>query len=211
MFCTKCGAQQPDDARFCDKCGASLGVVETPKQSQQNFIASFKQYKHFIAVGVAVIALIFAIITLFNLFDVSATISVNDRSTSESGPVADLIDQDRYGSILVGNIFFGLLLVASAAVGGLFFAKKYGIKIYDSLTKIPFVTEDSPFFAMGALAAVGAFFQFILYLFAGESKEMFGVEYSTSISVPWFTWVIFILFAGIAVADFLRVKKGIKL
>lgn len=205
MFCTKCGAQQPDDTRFCDKCGASLGVVETPKQSQQNFIASFKQYKHFIAVGVAVIALIFAIITLFNLFDATAKGSTDDVIYLQPIDVEKACDE--YTSILVGNICFGLFLLASAAVGALFFAKKYGVKLYDSLTKIPFVTEDSPFFTMGALAAFGAFLQFVLYLFASEEK--FGVE--CSICVPWFTWVIFILFAGIAVADFIRVKKEIKL
>ena len=32
MFCSKCGAENPDDAKFCSKCGAGLAVVPTPTQ-----------------------------------------------------------------------------------------------------------------------------------------------------------------------------------
>ena len=27
MFCSKCGAENPDDAKFCSKCGADLGAA----------------------------------------------------------------------------------------------------------------------------------------------------------------------------------------
>lgn len=30
MFCTKCGSQNPDDAKFCSNCGAGLVVTEAP-------------------------------------------------------------------------------------------------------------------------------------------------------------------------------------
>jgi len=29
MFCSKCGAENPDGAKFCSKCGAKLGAAET--------------------------------------------------------------------------------------------------------------------------------------------------------------------------------------
>jgi uncharacterized membrane protein len=32
MFCSKCGAENPDGAKFCSKCGAGLGVVATPTE-----------------------------------------------------------------------------------------------------------------------------------------------------------------------------------
>ena len=32
MFCSKCGAENPDGAKFCSKCGAGLGVVTTPTE-----------------------------------------------------------------------------------------------------------------------------------------------------------------------------------
>lgn len=30
MFCSKCGAENPDGAKFCSKCGADLGVSVQP-------------------------------------------------------------------------------------------------------------------------------------------------------------------------------------
>lgn len=30
MFCPKCGTENPDEAKFCSKCGAELGGVATP-------------------------------------------------------------------------------------------------------------------------------------------------------------------------------------
>jgi len=32
MFCSKCGAENPEGAKFCSKCGAGLGVVTTPTE-----------------------------------------------------------------------------------------------------------------------------------------------------------------------------------
>jgi uncharacterized membrane protein len=32
MFCSKCGAENPDAAKFCSKCGAGLGVAATPTE-----------------------------------------------------------------------------------------------------------------------------------------------------------------------------------
>jgi len=29
MFCPKCGTENPDDAKFCSKCGAALGTTST--------------------------------------------------------------------------------------------------------------------------------------------------------------------------------------
>jgi uncharacterized membrane protein len=32
MFCSQCGAENPEGAKFCSKCGAELGVVTTPTE-----------------------------------------------------------------------------------------------------------------------------------------------------------------------------------
>jgi len=32
MFCSKCGAENPDEAKFCSKCGTELGVGATPAE-----------------------------------------------------------------------------------------------------------------------------------------------------------------------------------
>ena len=39
MFCPKCGAENPDDAKFCSKCGAELGVsVQSSGKSSETSI-----------------------------------------------------------------------------------------------------------------------------------------------------------------------------
>jgi uncharacterized membrane protein len=32
MFCSKCGTENPDEAKFCSKCGAGLAVSPTPTE-----------------------------------------------------------------------------------------------------------------------------------------------------------------------------------
>jgi len=32
MFCSKCGTENPEGAKFCSKCGAELGVATTPTE-----------------------------------------------------------------------------------------------------------------------------------------------------------------------------------
>ena len=32
MFCSQCGAENPDDARFCSKCGNRVGATATPTE-----------------------------------------------------------------------------------------------------------------------------------------------------------------------------------
>ena len=32
MLCSKCGTENPDEAQFCSKCGAGLGVAPTPTE-----------------------------------------------------------------------------------------------------------------------------------------------------------------------------------
>lgn len=42
MFCNKCGSQLPDDALFCDFCGARVNRVKTPKEKTSNDGVAFK-------------------------------------------------------------------------------------------------------------------------------------------------------------------------
>ena len=32
MFCSQCGTENPEEAKFCSKCGAGLGVTATPTE-----------------------------------------------------------------------------------------------------------------------------------------------------------------------------------
>ncbi len=33
MFCSRCGTENPEGAKFCSKCGAGLGVAATPTEA----------------------------------------------------------------------------------------------------------------------------------------------------------------------------------
>jgi uncharacterized membrane protein len=39
MFCSKCGTENPEEAKFCSKCGAGLGVAATPTEGAAKFEA----------------------------------------------------------------------------------------------------------------------------------------------------------------------------
>ncbi|MHC1578508.1 MAG: zinc-ribbon domain-containing protein [Dehalococcoidia bacterium] len=36
MFCPKCGAENPDDAKFCYKCGAELGAIARSPETESS-------------------------------------------------------------------------------------------------------------------------------------------------------------------------------
>ncbi len=36
MFCPKCGTENPDDAKFCSKCGAGLGTTSAPAGTSES-------------------------------------------------------------------------------------------------------------------------------------------------------------------------------
>jgi len=36
MFCSKCGTENPGEAKFCSKCGAGFGVAEKPSEGGAN-------------------------------------------------------------------------------------------------------------------------------------------------------------------------------
>ena len=50
MFCPKCGTQNPDNGKFCRKCGADIGVVSkalsaNPGASELNYVPSEPEIK----------------------------------------------------------------------------------------------------------------------------------------------------------------------
>ena len=40
MFCPKCGAENPEGAKFCSKCGAELGVPDRPAETSTGLSAN---------------------------------------------------------------------------------------------------------------------------------------------------------------------------
>ncbi len=230
MFCKNCGAQLTDGTKFCSSCGtpvdapaqpvapvqteAPVQPVAAPQASNANFdlgalVATIKKYIPIIIACLAVFALILSIINIFNLYDVSATMSMGEESQSSSGPVSDIIGEDGFALVLVGNILFGVANLVIAAMGILYFIKKFGVNVYDMIVgKI--VKAESPLFMMCVIGAAIALIQILFYAFSGESQSMFGYEISVSVSANWTTWVAMFLYAIVGAADKFLISKKAK-
>lgn len=64
MFCGKCGAQNPDGAAFCSKCGAPLTVADAPAAPASD--AKKHRFIGIAAVGIAVLLVVILLIALFS-------------------------------------------------------------------------------------------------------------------------------------------------
>jgi len=226
MFCKHCGTPCNDDAKFCKGCGAPLqdapqapaaapaaAPASAPAAININTIADgIKKYMTFILVGIAVLALIFAILNIFNTYDVTATDSFGDEKESSSGPVKDLFDEEADGEFtmaLIGNILFGVANLAIAAVGVLYFLQKNNnIDIYNKyVTKV--VKDETPAFLIGVVGAAAALVQIIFYALCKQESSFFGAEITMTIAAHWTTWVALFLYAALAAVDkFLLNKKN---
>ena len=207
MFCKYCGAQLEDGSAFCSKCGGNLAqpAAAQPQAAQpkpQKTVAAgdilelVKTNLHYILAGIAVLAFIWGILNVFSVFHIKGKVSFLGRSESQYVSVAESEGLSGIAMVYVGNIIFGLACLAIAAIGVLYFLKKFkNMPYYDQF--IASKLKYRPAFMMGALGVVGALLQMIMYLFCGE--KMYGMR--ASVSVNWTTWLLLVIFAIVAVAD----------
>ena len=229
MFCRNCGTAVADDAKFCANCGTPVAapvapaapaapvqeapvqqapVQETPAQQAPakapagDTIATVKGIMHYIAGGVAVLALIFGILNLFGLYDVSLSLG----GYSQSGPVADLYDAST--ALLIGNILYGLGSLVVAAIGALYFLKKQmNNDLYDKfigkhangiLAKL--VDGEGIAALMGAVGAAFGILQLFFYLIASPG-------FGSSVSMSIFSWLMLIVYAALFCGDMFWLGK----
>lgn len=218
MFCKYCGAQLEDGSAFCNKCGANLTQATAAQSAPQaqpkakkpvtggDILQIVKTNLHYILAGIAVIALIWGILNVFSVFHVNAKTKIMGRSHSEYSSVSDFADEmdimdSSAAAVYIGNIFFGLACLGVAAIGALYFLKKFqNMPYYDQF--IGSKLKYRPAFMMGALGAAGAILQMIIYLlFARARRGGFGLSVTLSAGVNWTTWLLLVFFAVIAIVD----------
>ena len=107
----------------------------------------------------------------------------------------------------IGNILFGLMLLAAAFEGILYTLKRImGLPLYSALIGRTLGRFASPARIMGVLAVLGGLLQVVLYLFC-RAEMTLGITIIVKAGVNWTTWLIMVLFAGFIVLDALLPKK----
>ena len=209
MFCKICGAQTESD--FCPQCAAKQAAPQQTPAAPGNFVGVIKKNLHLITAAVAALALIFGILITFGVFHVYVTASAYGEKESNYTSVSETIDgletlDGSFAAGVIGNILFGLANLGIAAIGALYFLKvAKNMPFYDKFigSKLKF----GPVFIMGALGAVGALLQVILYLFCTAKLSFFGITMKVSCGVNWTTWLLFAIYAVLAAADKLVLDK----
>lgn len=214
MFCKYCG--KPTETEVCPECAAKA-QGQAPVQAPAGSF-DLKSIVHFIAVGMAALALIFGLLGMLGVFDINATVTAEamgqTRSESTSGSVSDIADGlDAMGGSFamgyIGNIIYGLAFLVVAAIGALYFLKvTKNMPYYDQyIAKYTAKLPGGPLFAMGVIGAVGCVLQFLLYLFCGAEQNMGIASASISVSVGWTTWLMLVLSAVLVVLDMFVLNK----
>jgi uncharacterized membrane protein YvbJ len=99
VYCTKCGTQNPDDAKICSKCGASLYAV-----GEREYYRHVERECFGIPRGGAIVAVaIGAIIVLWGLITVLKETNVI-ASNIDIWPIAVII----FGVLIVVGAIYGL-------------------------------------------------------------------------------------------------------
>lgn len=174
-----------------------------------------KQYLHFIMGGLGALAALIGLLTIFGVFDVSATVSASGYGSTQRETeyitVSEALEADGTATIVVGNILCGILFLAAAAVGILYFLKVFkNMPYFDAPIFQKLVmgkTGNKPAFGMGLLGVLGVVLQFLMYLLAGGKESMLGFSVKYSFGLNWISWVMLVLFGGLAALDFFVISK----
>lgn len=207
-FCTSCGTAYEEGTRFCGNCGAALNEEAAASVvSAANPVDTVKKLSKFILIGFAVIALVLAVLNFGGFYDVTATVTINGQSISNSGPVKSLYAEDMFVIVAIGNYTNAVLLVLTAAVAILGILKAFNVtSVSDKLIKSKKECKELCF--TGLLGTIAMGIQIFFYLLTGmNDTSAMGIAATVSIAAPWFSWVALLLFVAIIVVDKVLINK----
>ncbi len=192
-FCKSCGASLEDGARFCGNCGTSVDAVASTPVAAAQKPADLTQYVKFILIGLALIALTFAVLNFGGFYDVKATISYGELSQSGSGAVSDLYKEDHFTILAVGNYASATLLVLSAAAAILGILRAFKVSdISNKIFKCNCETKEFKFASFWGMIAL--VFHVFCFLLTGANDM--GGNVKVSVAAPWYSWFAMVLFVG---------------
>ena len=188
--CKTCGASIEEGIAFCGNCGAA---IENEVSAVQKKPADFTGYVKFILIGLALIALTFAVLNFGGFYKVSATITSGDMSFTSSGKVSVLYKQSYFKILAVGNYTSATLLVLAAAAAVLGILRAFKVSnLSDKIFKCNCEAKEYKFASLTGLIALA--FNVFCYLLTGANDM--GENYKVAVAAPWYTWVALVLFVG---------------
>lgn len=204
-FCSNCGTPYEEGTRFCGNCGAALAEdAVAPAANATNPVDTLKNVAKFILIGVAVIALVLAVLNFGGFYDVTATASYQGKTMSDSGPVKDLYKSEMFVIVAIGNYVNAVLMVITAAVAVLGILNAFNVTaISDKLIKGKKNCKE--LCLTGLLGTIALGFQIFCYLLTGLNDT--GAQTKIFIGAPWFSWVALVLFVAIIVCDKVLLNK----
>ena len=221
MFCSNCGAKCADGTKFCQSCGNPLTAApaaapeapattapKAPKAKSNavlgNLAPTIRPFLAFILAGVAVLALVLFVLNAFCILHVPATVSMMGQKQTANGKLSEVAEawksvDKSLACAYIGNILFGIINLAIAAVGALFFLKKQMKMPYYNQFVGKYLKVKNPAFYMGVAGVVGVILQVIFFAFCTVSESMtsFGMSITMkmSVGIPWLNWVALAIYA----------------
>lgn len=216
MFCSNCGAQCADGTKFCQSCGTPLNAAPAPEATAApaapkapkaktnavlgNLAPTIRPFLAFILAGVAVLALVLFVLNTFGILHIPATVKMMGMKETEYGKISEVAEawkqmDKSLACVYIGNILFGIVNLAIAAVGALYFLKKQNRMPYYDQFVGKYLKVKNPAFYMGAAGVAGVILQVIFFAFCGVSESMMGMTMKMSVGIPWLNWVAFAIYA----------------
>lgn len=213
MFCSNCGAQCAEGTKFCQSCGNPLTAAPAPAASAApkapkakgnavlgNLAPSIRPFLAIILAVVAVLALVLFVLNTFSILEIPATAKLMGEKNTDYGKVSEIAEawkamDKSLACVYIGNILFGLVNLAIAAVGALYFLKKQSNMPYYDQFVGKYLKVKNPAFYMGAAGVAGVLLQVIFFAFCGVSESAWGVTVKMTVGVPWLSWVALAIYA----------------
>ncbi len=216
MFCSNCGAQCADGTKFCQSCGNPLTAAPAPEAPAApaapkapkaktnavlgNLAPTIRPFLALILAGVAALALILFVLNTFGILHIPATASIMGQKETDYGKISEIAEawkqmDKSLACVYIGNILFGIINLAIAAVGALYFLKKQNkMPLYDQYVA-KYLKVKNPAFYMGVAGVAGVLLQVIFFAFCGVSESFMGMTMKMSVGIPWLNWVAFAIYA----------------
>lgn len=216
MFCSNCGAQCAEGTKFCQSCGNPLTAAPAPEANAApaapkapkakgaavlgNLAPSIRPFLAFILAGVAVLALVLFVLNTFGILHIPATVKMMGMKETSYGKISEVAEawksmDKSLACVYIGNILFGIINLAIAAVGALYFLKKQNKMPYYDQFVGKILKVKNPAFYMGVAGVAGVILQVIFFAFCGVSESMMGMTMKMSVGIPWLNWVAFAIYA----------------